>query len=130
MLHTLTKESDFKKVAKNGRPFFASEMAIKVLPNNLEYNRYGIVVNTKVDKRAVVRNKIQRRIRYIIRSWALVSNLRPQKNVSNAGRWSPDLRPDNKHSDILILTRPEIKKLDYKEIKEKLEGLFKKARLF
>jgi ribonuclease P protein component len=106
MLHTLKKESEFKKVAKNGRPFFASEMAIKILANNLEYNRYGIVVNTKVDKRAVVRNKIQRRIRDIIRL--------NSENFNNG-------------FDVMILTKEEIKKLDYKEIKEKIEKLFKKS---
>lgn len=106
MLQTLKKEAEFKKVAKNGRPFFASELAIKILANNLEYNRYGIVVNTKVDKRAVVRNKIQRRFRDILRI--------NQENLKTG-------------FDILILTKPEIKKLDYKEIKDKLEKLFIKA---
>jgi len=106
MLHTLKKEADFKKVAKNGRPFFAFEMAIKILANNLEYNRYGIVINTKVDKRAVIRNKIQRRIKEIIRL--------KQKDFQ-------------KGFDILILTKSEIKNLDYKEIQEKLEKLFKKS---
>jgi len=109
MLISLTNKKDFEKVAKSGRPFFARELGFKLLKNNLNRNRYGIVVNLKVDKRAVVRNKIRRRIREIIR-----------------------LNNDNFQLgyDIMILTRESTKDLKYKEIEEKLLKLFKKAKIF
>lgn len=43
-------------------PFFL----LKVVENGLSYNRYGFVVSKKIDKRAVVRNKIKRKIRSCI----------------------------------------------------------------
>ena len=109
MNQRLTKKSDFEKVAKSGQSFFARELGIKILRNNLKNNRYGIVVSLKIDKRAVVRNKIRRRIREIIRL--------NEKNFKQG-------------FDVMILTRESIKDLKYKEIEVKLFSLFKKAGLF
>lgn len=108
MFKSLSKKKDFEKVAKQGRSFFTHELGFKILKNNLDYNRYGIVINLKVDKRATVRNKIRRRIREIIRL--------NDKNFKQG-------------FDIMILTRESVKDLKYKEIEEKLLGLFKKAKL-
>jgi len=106
MFKSLKKKKDFEKVAKSGRPFFAHEFGFKILENNLDYNRYGIVINLKVDKRAVVRNKIKRRIKEIIRL---------------------NEKDFQKGYNVMILTREFVKELDYKEIEEKLLKLFKKA---
>lgn len=45
-------------------PFFL----LKVASNGLSYNRYGFVVSRNIDKRAVVRNKIKRKMRNCIES--------------------------------------------------------------
>lgn len=108
MFKTLSKKKDFERVAKSGRPFFARELGFKIIKNNLDKNRYGIVVNLKVDKRAVVRNKIRRQIKEIIR----LNN----ENIKQG-------------FDIMVLTRENIKDLKYKEIEEKLLNLFKKSKL-
>lgn len=39
-------------------PFFV----IKYKQNNMSYNRYGFVIGKKIDARAVVRNKVRRKI--------------------------------------------------------------------
>ncbi len=108
MIHSLKKAKDFEKVAKTGQPFFVSELGFKLCKNNLKYNRYGIVVNTKIDKRAVVRNKIQRRIKETIRS--------QDKNLAQG-------------FDLMFLVRESVKKLNYSEIENRLLKLFKKAKL-
>ena len=108
MYYKLTKKSDFEKVAKLGQPFFSQELGFKLAKNSLKYNRYGVVVNLKVDKRAVARNKIRRRIREIIK-------------LNN-----PNLKQG---FDVMILTRELVKELNYQKIKEKLFGLFIKADL-
>lgn len=108
MITSLRKKKDFEKVAKQGRPFFTRELGFKMIKNNLKNNRYGVVVNLKVDKRAVKRNKIRRRIREIIRL--------NDKDFKQG-------------FDIMILTKESVKKLGYSEIKEKLLGLFSKANL-
>ncbi len=43
-------------------PFFV----LKVAYNNYNYSRYGFVVSKKIDKRAVVRNRLKRSIRSCI----------------------------------------------------------------
>lgn len=39
---------------------------LRVTQNTLSYNRYGFVVSKKVDKRAVVRNRVKRQLRACI----------------------------------------------------------------
>src|SRR4030043_184121 len=108
MFVSLKNKKDFEKVAKTGRPFFARELGFKLIKNNLTYNRYGIVVNLKVDKRAIVRNKIRRQLREIIR----LNNENFKQSY-----------------DLMILTRESVKELKYKEIEEKLLKLFEKAKI-
>jgi ribonuclease P protein component len=107
-MKSLQKKSDFEKVAKFGRPFFAPEFGFKAIKNSLEYNRYGIVVSLVIDKRATVRNQIRRRLSAILRLA------------------DPGLKQG---FDLMILTRPEIKELNYKEMEENLNFLLKKAGL-
>lgn len=58
-LHSRTKLTNVRSIAA---PFFL----LKVAPNGLSYNRYGFVVSKRIDKRAVVRNKIKRKVRRCI----------------------------------------------------------------
>lgn len=58
-LHSRTKLTNARSIAA---PFFL----LKFRPNGLSYNRYGFVVSKKIDKRAVVRNKIKRTVRACI----------------------------------------------------------------
>ena len=64
--YRLTKNKDFDKVFKEGRYYHNQNLLIKCLPNDLAYTRFGILVSTKVSKKAVVRNKIKRQIRAIL----------------------------------------------------------------
>ncbi len=107
-LYRLTKNKDFARVAKEGKAAYAKELALKWIENNLDYSRFGIIVSLKVDKKAVIRNKIKRRIRVILKE---------------------NLEEIKKGFDFLILTRPEIKKLNYQQIKEELFNLLRKKHL-
>src|SRR3989339_1763735 len=109
MFYSVSDKSDFERVAKNGQPFFATEFGFKIIKNNLSYNRYGIVISTTIDKRAVVRNKIRRRIKESIILY------------------DKDLK---KGFDLMFLVRESVKELNFSQIKAKIEYLFKKARLF
>lgn len=50
----------------NSRTFPTALFILKVKENGLMLNRFGIVVSKKIDKRAVVRNKIKRMLRQIL----------------------------------------------------------------
>jgi ribonuclease P protein component len=44
----------------NSHSFVTPQFILKEKENNLPVNRFGIIVSKKIDKRAVVRNKIKR----------------------------------------------------------------------
>lgn len=47
-------------IFKNSHIINSQFFTLRVVKNNLLYNRYGFVVSKKVDKRATVRNKLKR----------------------------------------------------------------------
>ena len=57
---------DFDAVFKNGRSHNDQFLVLRTLPNNLDHNRYGFVTSKKLGK-AVVRNRVRRRLREIVR---------------------------------------------------------------
>jgi len=65
--HRIVEKKDFKKIFRNGRGAKESFLVLKVLPNNLGYSRFAFIVSSKVSKKAVERNRIKRRLRYIIK---------------------------------------------------------------
>lgn len=95
-------KKEFGIVFKKGKTKAGKLVFLKILKNNLNNNRFGIIVGKKISKKAVVRNKIKRRLREIIR----------QANVKLG-------------FDIVIITKPEIINKNYQEIKNELENLFK-----
>ena len=106
--YRLTKDKDFARVAQQGRAGFGQALIIKWIKNDLPYSRFGIVVSLKIDKRAVTRNRIKRILRAVLKE---------------------NLLEIKKGFDFLILTKPEIKELDYKGIEVKLLGLLRKKNL-
>lgn len=63
----IIKEKDFEKIFKKGKGKYGKSLGLKYLKNNLTFNRFAVVVSTKVSKKAVVRNKIKRQIRKILK---------------------------------------------------------------
>ena len=52
---------DYERLFQYGRSFHTPYLTLKTVQNQQDLNRFGIVVSNKVDKRAVVRNKMKRR---------------------------------------------------------------------
>lgn len=73
--HRLRKSGDIEHVFKKGQKKDSFYFYIKFLPNDLDIVRFGIIVSIKLFKKAVVRNKIKRRISEICRK-----NLKSIKN--------------------------------------------------
>jgi len=104
----LVKESEFKKVAKRAKPVHSNFLILKKLPNPNQVTAFGIVISTKVSKKAVVRNKIRRRIREILRIYL------------------NEVMPGFK---VMLVVKNTILDKDYQAIKVDLEALLKKVRL-
>ena len=52
----------FWQVDQQGRSVAGSDCVVKFIPNGLGYSRWAVVTSTKLDKRAVVRNRLRRKI--------------------------------------------------------------------
>ncbi len=63
----LRKSSQFARVYKRGRTWAGDFVVLKTLPNGLEWNRYGFVTGKRLGK-AVVRNRVKRRLREVVRA--------------------------------------------------------------
>ncbi len=99
----MPKSIRFTKENQTSSNFFL----IKIAENKTESKRFGIVVSKRIDKRAVIRNKIKKQIRHCIEE--------NEKDV-----------PMGK--DILVIVRPKIKDRQIKEICESLMKAFKKIK--
>ncbi len=64
----LKKKKDFDIVFKQGVFKKSSFILFGFKENNLDYSRFGIIISKKISNKAVVRNKIKRRIREIVRN--------------------------------------------------------------
>jgi len=104
----LTMQGDFKQLAGKGKPFYSALITIKVLKNNRPQSRFGIIVSTKVSKKAVVRNRLKRRLSEVIRL-----NLSEIKSGF----------------DVIIMVKQALAEKKYQEIESELLQLFKKASL-
>lgn len=59
----LKKKKDFERVFKKGKGFKEGFLFLKIAKNNLKVNRFGFVVAKKFSKKAVLRNRVKRRLR-------------------------------------------------------------------
>lgn len=96
------KKKEFEAVFRKGKTKAGKLVFLKILKNNQDNNRFGVVVSKKISKKAVNRNKIKRRLREIIRQ----AHIKPGLNI-------------------IIIAKPEIIDKNYQDIKNELEDLFK-----
>lgn len=66
----LTRKEQFRSVYANGRSWANQEVVLRAIPNGLELSRYGFSVSRHLGK-AVIRNKVKRRLREIVRKMPL-----------------------------------------------------------
>lgn len=104
----LSKNKEFDKVWQSGRSGFDGLLGVKMIPNKLELNRFGILVGLKVSKKAVERNYLKRILRETIRSLELSLK---------------------KGFDIVIICLPAAREKKPQDLKQSLVGNLKKLRI-
>ncbi|MFH0856794.1 MAG: ribonuclease P protein component [bacterium] len=104
----LTKNKEFENIFENGDSFFTKILGIKYVKNEINITRFGIIISNKVSKKAVVRNKIKRRLREILRL---------------------NFDQIKKGCDIAILARPGISNCEYDELEKNIEYALRKTGL-
>lgn len=65
----LKGKDNFLRITRKGRGTRGEYVRVSVAPSAEEVNMVGIVVSKKVSNKAVVRNKVRRRIKSIIDRW-------------------------------------------------------------
>ncbi len=63
----LKKKKDFQEVFKKGRGIKEDFLFLKASRNETKISRFGIIVTKKASKKAVIRNKIKRKIGEAVR---------------------------------------------------------------
>jgi ribonuclease P protein component len=96
----LTKNKDLEKVFQQGRTYYSKLLGAGVLTNQLQSNRFALIVSAKVSRKAVERNKLKRQIRQAIREL----NSQLAKGV-----------------DLVIIARPALLQRSYQAIKSGLK---------
>ncbi len=66
--YKLKKDNDFKRIFNNGKYRQEDFIKIKFLKNDSDISRFAFIVGLKVSKKAVLRNKIKRRLEEVIHS--------------------------------------------------------------
>lgn len=101
----LRKRAQFQNVYKFGIGWRNRIVIVRAVANGLEYSRYGFSVSKSVGK-AVVRNKIRRRLKEIMRMLPLKSG------------W-----------DLVIIARSESAEASYNQLEKTVRRLFHRADL-
>lgn len=79
----------------------SSLFTARFVSNTLSHNRYGFIVGKKLDKRAVVRNRVKRKVRAVVE----------KEGLKLQGH------------DVLFLLKPTIKEASYEQIVAAVRGI-------
>jgi len=104
----LCKKKDFERVFKKGKGLKEDFLILKMAKNNLSQSRFGFIVGTKISKKAVLRNKLKRRLRELVRG---------------------KIEKIKKGFDIVFITQPGLENRDFWELEEILNKIFNRAKL-
>ena len=101
----LTGTKRFSQIHQEGRSLANNILVLRVLPNDLEWSRFGFVVGKRIGN-AVVRNRVKRRLREVIRQAPLT------------GGW-----------DAIFIARRGSDQVSYQQMQRSVENLLQRTRL-
>lgn len=96
-------------VYQNGKTIRGPKMSLVFCENTREFTRFAVVVSKKVNKTAVVRNRIRRRVYEIIR-----------QNIDDIPK---------KMDYIFVVFSPDVKDMNYKELEKTIGKLVAESKV-
>lgn len=105
----LKKEKEIERVLKNGESYRVWPFVLKKIENNLSETRFCFIAPERNFKKAVLRNKLKRRMREIVRMVL------------------PKIK---KGFDVLVIVLAGGEKEKFADFKEKLLEILKRAKLY
>lgn len=106
-INRIKKKKDFDLIFKKGKNFKTSLLVLKLVENGLDFNRFGFIISKKVSKKAVVRNKIRRRVSEIIKNENIIFK---------------------KPSDFVLIIMPSLAEKNFFETKEAIKNILTKIK--
>lgn len=107
-VNRLKKERDFQSLFRKGKGFKEGFLILKKRKNSLNYSRFGFIVGMKVSKKANLRNKIKRRLRYLV-----------HKRL-------PEIK---RGIDVILIAQPGLENKNFTEIETTINRIFGKAKI-
>ncbi len=104
----IKKKKDFERVLKKGKGFKEDFLVLKFISNNLRQSRFGIIISRKISKKAVIRNKIKRRLKALFRF---------------------KLAKTKRGIDIVLVVLPGCESKNFWEMERTINKLFRKAKI-
>ncbi len=102
----LKRNKDFEQVFKKGRGLRKDFLFLKVLEKEDGESKFGFVVSQKISKKAVLRNKVKRKLREIVRK---------------------RIKKIKKGVDGVLVALPGIEEKSFRELEGAIVELFEKA---
>ena len=104
----LRRKKDFERVLRKGKGLKEDFLILKMVKNNSSQNRFGFIVGTKISKKAVLRNKLKRRLRELVRG---------------------KIEKIKKGFDIILIAQSGLENRDFWELEEIFTKIFRRAKL-
>lgn len=108
-INRMGRNKEFDRAFKLGQSFYGKILGLKAVNNDLEVSRLGILISTKISKKAVIRNHFKRQIREIVQT-----ELPRLKNGK----------------DLVVVVFSQILDKNFEEIKVFLKNSFKRLNLY
>lgn len=108
-LTQIKNRSDFLSIQSKGKKWVSHGLILQTAPNDLEQKRIGYTVSKRVDKSAVKRNRIKRRLR------AVAAEILPEFAIGN--------------QDYILVGRPATATRPYDALVKDLRWCLKKMQL-
>lgn len=104
----LSLKKDFDQILKSKSKFYSYNFVLRFKKTQNPLSRFAVVASKKVSKKAVIRNRIKRRIVEIIRL--------NMSKICNG-------------YDIMFFVKSDVSKIEHQKLQEEILLLFKKARI-